>query len=199
MKIIGLTGSIGMGKSVAAAMLRRLGLPVFDSDREVHALLSPKGAAFEPVALTFPACWDRKRHLIDRRVLGQIVFSDPAARAHLEGILHPLVGQRRDRFITQARLKGVRMVALDIPLLFETGADRICDAVICVDAPPFVQKQRVLRRAGMDEARFYAILAQQMPQADKLRRADFVVRTGAGYAQSFGQLRQIVARIRDRT
>lgn len=192
MKIIGLTGSIGMGKSVTAAMLSQMGLPVFDSDHVARSLLAPDGAALETTALAFPEAWDRKRRVLDRRVLGDIVFADPEKRQILEEIIHPLVRQAQKKFIKNAQASGAKAAVLDIPLLFETQAELLCDLVLCVDAPHFLQKQRVLSRPAMDERRFYAILAQQMPQAEKLRLADRIIQTGLGVGHTRRQLQKIL-------
>ena len=192
MKIIGLTGSIGMGKSVTANMLRRLGLPVFDSDRCVHGLLSPSGKAFETVALTFPESWDAKKHIINRTKLGEIVFKNEENRRKLESILHPLVWHEQNEFIKTSRRAGHKAVILDIPLLYETGSNRKCDLVICVDAPFVIQKQRVLSRPNMTEDKFYAILSGQIPNLEKKRRADIVIETGLGRAHTFRRLKTMV-------
>ncbi len=182
-----------MGKSVTAAMLERMGYPVFDSDAAVHKLLSPQGAAFRTVALTFPECWDSKKHLINRNKLGQIVFADPQKKKQLETILHPLVWWAQKKFIQSSRSRGCKMAVLDIPLLFETGAQRKCDAVICVDSPHFIQRQRVLTRPNMNDDRFYAILSQQMPQYEKKQLADYVLQTGLGHAHTLRHLKKIIA------
>ncbi|HPQ50055.1 MAG TPA: dephospho-CoA kinase [Alphaproteobacteria bacterium] len=195
MKIVGLTGSIGMGKSVAAAMLQQMGIPVFDSDRSAHEFLSPNGAAFEQVALEFPECWDKKKHIIDRKKLGQIIFNDPWQRQKLESIVHPLVWWKQKEFLKAAKSRGSKIAVLDIPLLFETGAEKKCDAVLCVDAPYFIQRQRVLGRPDMNEDKFYAILSQQMPQIEKLQRADIIIKTGLGRADTYRQLKTAVSQI----
>jgi dephospho-CoA kinase len=190
MLVLGLTGSIGMGKSTAAAMLRRLGLPVHDADAAVHRLMGRGGAAVAAVEATFPGVTRDGR--IDRGLLGTRVLSDEAAMKRLEAILHPLVRAEARAFLArQARLRR-RMAVLDIPLLFETGGDRLCDAVIVVSAPAFVQRTRILRRPGMTEAKMQAILDRQMPDAEKRRRADFVVRTGLTKAHALHQLAAIV-------
>ncbi|MEK7802227.1 MAG: dephospho-CoA kinase, partial [Pseudomonadota bacterium] len=144
MKILGLTGSIGMGKSLVASMLRRRRVPVFDSDRCVHHLLGPNGKACAAVAKAFPAAWDKKKHLINRQKLGDMIFHAPHQRRKLEAILHPLVAQAQKEFIAKARRTGIKTIVLDIPLLFETNGQRKCDAVICVTAPSFIQRIRVL-------------------------------------------------------
>ncbi len=196
MIVLGLTGSIGMGKSTAAAVLRTLGLPLFDADRVVHRLLEPNGAAAGPVAAAF-ADVGSEAGGIDRGRLGRRVFADRAALARLEAILHPLVARAERRFLAQAHSRRAPIVVLDIPLLFETGGEGRCDYVLVVSAPKFLQRQRVLRRPGMSAARFAAILAQQMPDAEKQRRADFVVRTGLNRKQSLHRLRAIVKLLRN--
>jgi len=194
MLVIGLTGSIGMGKSTAATMLRRLGLPVHDADAAVHRLTAPGGAAVEAVAEAFPGV--RRDGGIDRAKLGAAVLSDTAALQRLEAILHPLVRAEARAFLAkQARLRRP-LAVLDIPLLFETGGERLCDVVIVVSAPAYIQRARVLRRPGMTEERFQAILERQMPDAEKRRRADFVVKTGLNKAHALRQLSAIVRLLR---
>jgi dephospho-CoA kinase len=189
MLIVGLTGSIGMGKSTAAAMLRRLGLPVHDADAAVHRLMVRGGAAVKAVAADFPGV--ERNGVIDRKLLAAKVLGDPAALKRLEAILHPLVRCETRRFLAQqARLRRP-LAVLDIPLLYETGAERRCDVVIVVSAPPFIQRARVLSRPGMTEARFRAILQRQLPDAEKRRRADFVVQTGLDKAHALRQLAAI--------
>jgi dephospho-CoA kinase len=190
MIVLGLTGSVGMGKSTAAAMLRRLGVPVHDADAAVHRLLAPGGAAVAAVAAAFPGT--AAGGGIDRALLGQQVFGDAAALRRLERILHPLVRKSEQRFLKRARARGAPLVALDIPLLFETGGEKRCDAVVVVSAPPFLQRARVLARPGMSEERLRAILAKQVPDAEKRRRADFVVTSGLGRAPTFRGLRRVV-------
>jgi dephospho-CoA kinase len=193
--ILGLTGSIGMGKSTAAAVLRRLGAPVFDADAVVHRLLAPGGAAVRRVETAFPGVRDAAGG-IDRRRLGQRVFGQPEALRRLEGILHPMVRAAERRFVARARAQRQPIVVLDIPLLFETGGAGRCDCVVVVSAPAFVQRQRVIRRSGMTPARFDEILRQQMPDREKRRRADFVVNTGLGRALALRQLKAIVRILR---
>lgn len=196
MIVLGLTGSIGMGKSAAAATLRRLGVPLFDADRTVHRLLAPGGAAVVRVAAAFPGVRDAAGG-IDRRRLGARVFGDPAALARLEAILHPMVAAAERRFVAQARARRDSLVVLDVPLLFESGGARRCDQVLVVSAPAFLQRQRVLRRPGMTKARLAAILAQQMPDREKRRRADFVVPTGLGRGLTLRRLKAILRMLRD--
>lgn len=195
MIVIGLTGSIGMGKSTAAQMLKRMGVAVFDSDRTVHRALS-SGEVMEEVAVTFPESWDKKRRVLDRKKLGAIVFADAQKRRELEAILHPVVQRAQKKFIAAMQRLGKKIVVLDIPLLFETGAETRVDYTICVTAPHDVQRRRVLARPHMDERRFQAILSHQMPDSEKQARADFVVQTGLGYGLTFRQLREIVRTIR---
>ena len=191
MVVIGITGSIGMGKTAAAAALRRLRIPVFEADREVHRLLHAKRGE---IGKAFPEA--TKGGAIDRARMAEIVFHDAAARSRLERILHPHVRAAELKFLKAQRMRGARMAALDIPLLFETGADRLCDAAIAVTAPHFLQRARVLARPGMTEARFKAILDAQMPDAEKRRRADFVLPTGLGQRFALNGLRRIVRFVR---
>jgi dephospho-CoA kinase len=195
MIVVGLTGSIGMGKSTAAAMLRRMGVPLFDADRVVHCLLALGGSAVARVETAFPGTRDENGG-INRKRLGERVFGDPKALAGLEGILHPLVAEAEKRFLAQARARREPLAVLDIPLLYETRGAARCDYVIVVSAPAMLQRQRVLRRPGMTEGRFAAILRQQMPDAEKRQRADFVVPTGLDRGLSLRRLRGIVAALR---
>ncbi|HWO85660.1 MAG TPA: dephospho-CoA kinase [Stellaceae bacterium] len=197
MIVLGLTGSIGMGKSTAAAMLRRLGVPLFDADLVVHRLLAPSGAAVSAVSAAFPGV-ETEAGGIDRVLLGQRVFADPAALRRLEAILHPMVAAEEIRFLARSRARRVRLVVLDIPLLFETGAERRCDYVLVVSAPALVQRQRVMRRPGMTEIRLAAILRKQVPDHRKRQRADFVVSTGAGRGVTLRRLKAIVRLLRKR-
>jgi dephospho-CoA kinase len=195
--VLGLTGSIGMGKSTAAAMLRRLGVPLFDADLVVHRLLAPSGAAVSAVSAAFPGV-ETEAGGIDRVLLGQRVFADPAALRRLEAILHPMVAAEEIRFLARSRARRVRLVVLDIPLLFETGAKRRCDYVLVVSAPALVQRQRVMRRPGMTEIRLAAILRKQVPDHRKRQRADFVVPTGAARGVTLRRLKAIVRLLRKR-
>jgi dephospho-CoA kinase len=190
MVILGLTGSIGMGKSTVAAMFRGLGVPVHDADRTVHRLLARGGAAVAAVVAAFgPDCLAEGG--IDRRRLGARVFNDPSALRRLEAILHPLVRLAERRFLAGAARARIRVVALDVPLLFETGGTRRVDATVVVSAPAAVQRARVLGRAGMTAERLARVLAHQWPDRRKRRLADFVVPTGLGKRRT----RQAVARI----
>ncbi len=190
MIVLGLTGSIGMGKSTAATMLRRLGLPVHDADAAVHRLTGHGGAAVAEIAAAFPAAV--KAGAVDRQALAKLVFDDPAALQRLEAILHPKVRASARRFLEIQARRRSPIVVLDIPLLFETGGERLCDAVIVVTAPPFVQAARVLARPGMTPARLEAIRARQMPEVEKRRRADFVIHTGRAKGETLRSLARIV-------
>jgi dephospho-CoA kinase len=201
MIVMGLTGSLAMGKSTLAAMLAADGIPVHDADQAVHALLAPGRAGYLAVAAAFPFfaepdLYGRKdahgRRPLDRAALGHKVFHDPAARKKLENLLHPLVQQGQAEFLRKARLKGLRLAVLDIPLLFETGAESRVDYTICASAPYAVQRARALQRPGMNEEKFNAIISAQMPDGEKRRRADFVVHTGLGHAYARRQLSGIL-------
>lgn len=196
MFILGLTGSIGMGKSEAAKMFRALDVPVFDSDAAVHALLGPGGAAVAAVAGAFPDTEDGDH--IDRARLGELVFEAPEKRRQLEGLLHPLVQDRQQQFLLAAGEAGEALVVLDIPLLYETGAEARCDAVAVVSAPEQVQRERVLARPGMTGDRLAAILAAQTPDAEKRRRADHIIPTGHGLEESRRAIERIVAETRQK-
>lgn len=190
MVVLGLTGSIGMGKSTAAEMLRRMGVPVFDADAAVHALQAPGGRAIPAIAAAFPDLV--KRGVLDRAGLARRAFDDPTCLGQLEKILHPLVREAEARFLRMATFGRQPLVVLDIPLLFESASDHRCDWTIVVTAPPFVQKARVLKRVDMTPARFCAVLAKQMPDCEKRKRADFVVPTGTGRGPTLNALREIV-------
>ncbi len=188
MFVLGLTGSIGMGKSTAAAMFRAEGIAVHDADAVVHALY--RGEAAPVIEAAFPGT--TRDGVVDRTLLGARVLDDPAALARLEAIMHPLVAASRDAFLTEAEKKGARLVVLDVPLLFETGGDRRVDAVVLVTAPEAVQKERVSRRPGMTPERLAVILARQMPDAEKRARAHFIIDTGGEFAATARQVRAIL-------
>lgn len=193
MNILGLTGSIGMGKSTAARQLRRLGCAVHDADAEVHRLLGRGGKAVAAIAAAFPGAV--QDGVVDRAVLGAVVFADKVKLRRLEAILHPLVRQAERGFLARARRQRRRLVVLDIPLLFETGGERRCDAVAVVSAPAFVQARRVLGRPGMTRERLAAIRCSQMPDREKRRRADVVIPTGLGYRPALRALVRVVWRL----
>lgn len=190
MVILGLTGSIGMGKSTAAEMFRRLGVPVYDSDAEVHRVMAPGGQAVDVVEAAFPGV--EVDGGIDRSRLRERVIGDAEALTRLEGILHPMVAENRNRFLGQCARRRVALVVLDIPLLFETGNDRYCDAALVVTAPRFLQEARVLARPGMTPETLANILDRQMPDAEKCRRADFVVPSNLGRGATLRRLKEIV-------
>ena len=195
MIILGLTGSIGMGKSTVASMLEKLGCSTHSSDEAVHEALKPKGGAFEEVAVTFPESWDKKKRVLKRDILADIIFQDDAKRKELEEILHPIVHQSQKKFIQKQSRLNRDFVALDIPLLFETGAEQRVDYTLVVSAPYHVQRHRVLARAGMTEEKFEAILSTQMPDAEKRARADFIIPTGLGMAYTYKTLQQCLEQL----
>ena len=194
MVILGLTGSIAMGKSTAAGMFSRLGMPVYDADQAVHRLLARGGAAVDPVEALFPGV--TRDGAVDREALAHRVFGDEEGLRRLEAILHPLVGQRKTHFLRGAARHRSPMVILDVPLLFETGGQVVCDAVAVVTAPAFVQEQRLLQRPGMNRERIAAILGRQMSDVQKRRLADFIIPTGLGRAVTMCQIKSIVERVR---
>lgn len=196
MLLVGLTGSIGMGKSETARMFARLGLPVYDADAAVHALYAVGGAAVAPIEAAFPGV--SVNGAIDRAALSAHVLNDRAAMQKLEAIIHPLVGQAQMDFLLAADAAGAQIVVLDIPLLFETGGEARVDAVVVVSAPPDVQRARVLARPGMTPEKFQAILAKQKPDAEKRAKATFVVETGLGLDHAFAQTSAIVAALKGR-
>lgn len=191
MVILGLTGSIAMGKSTAGRMLRRLGVTLYDADEAVHRLFVKGGTAVAPVGAVFPGVIDDDA--VDRKKLGEAVFGDGPALVRLEAIVHPLVRQAQLSFLRASARRNTAIVALDIPLLFETGGERNCDASILISAPRYLQEARVLARPGMTRARFEDILRRQMPDAEKRRRADFIVLSGLDKGRTLRQLRAIVA------
>jgi dephospho-CoA kinase len=194
MLILGLTGSIGMGKSTAAGMLRRIGIPVHDADKVVHALTRPGGAAIPKIKKAFPDLVTSAG--INRAELSRRAFDDPAVLRKLERILHPLVRAEEKRFLQQQRARGAALVVLDIPLLYETHGEQRCDAVLVVSAPRTVQLSRVLARRGMTAAKLAGIEARQMPDAEKRKRADFVIPTGRGRRVTWLALKKAVERVR---
>ena len=194
MLIVGLTGSLGMGKSTAAAHLRELGLPVFDADAEVHRLYST--SAVPLIEAAFPGT--TRDGKVDRKALAAMLLAAPERFAELEKIVHPLVRASERAFLQGEAASGTAIVVLEIPLLFETGADANVDATVVVSAPAEVQRQRLLARAGLDARRFDGLLARQMPDAEKQARADFVVDTGRGVEASNGALEAIIGELRTR-
>ncbi len=196
MIVVGLTGSIGMGKSTTAALFAEAGAPVYDADAEVHRLYAKGGAAVGPVEAAFPGV--SRDGAIDRGSLSERVLGDAAALERLNRIVWPLMRKAREAFFEHARAGNAEIVVLDIPLLFETGGDKTLDAVIVVSAPAAEQRARVLTREGMTEAKLAAILAAQMPDADKQSRADFVVDTGKGVEHARRQVQDLLRTLRAR-
>ncbi len=190
MIVLGLTGSIGMGKSTAAEDFRALGVSVHDADAAVHDLLGRGGAASEAVAAAFPGA--AGGGAVDRKALGDAVFANPQELEKLEKILHPLVRRREEDFLKDSFAGGAALAVLDIPLLFETGGEARTDAVAVVTASAEDQRRRVLQRPDMNEEKFRAILAHQMPDEEKRRRADFIIHTGKGRAASLLAIGNIV-------
>jgi dephospho-CoA kinase len=188
MFILGLTGSIGMGKSATAKMFAEEGVPVHDADAAVHRLY--EGAATPLIEAAFPGTTSGGK--VDRAKLGQRVLGDKDAIARLEAIVHPLVTQSRERFIADAERSDANVAVLDIPLLFETGGDKRVDAIVVVSAPAEVQRARVLERPGMTDDKLAIILTKQMPDAEKRARADFVVDTSKGFDAARAQVREIL-------
>jgi dephospho-CoA kinase len=191
MFILGLTGSVGMGKSATAKMFADEGVPVHDADAAVHALY--EGEAVAAIEAAFPGTTANGK--VDRGKLGERVIGHPDEIKRLERIVHPLVARVRDAFLAKAERDGAKVAVLDIPLLYETGGEERCDAVVVASAPAEVQRDRVLTRPGMTDAKLAAILAKQMPDADKRARADFVVDTSQGFDAARAQERDILARV----
>lgn len=196
MIILGLTGSIGMGKSTAAIMLRRLGCPVHDADASVHRLYARSGKAVPAIQALFPDAV--KNGAVDRAALAAAVLGKPDALKRLEAAVHPLTRADADDFLKRCARRGVPVAVMDIPLLYETKGERLVDAVIVVTAPTWLQRQRVLARPGMNAAKLANILARQVPDAEKRRRGDFVVPTGLGRRLTLLHLRRIVAAVKQR-
>jgi dephospho-CoA kinase len=186
---IALTGSIGMGKSTVARMFERAGVPVFDADAVVRALQGPGGALVERIGAAFPGT--AKDGVLNRDALAKVVLEDPALLASLESLVHPAVRDAREGFI--AAHEDAPALLFDIPLLFETGGNKDFDKVVVVSAPADVQRARVLKRPGMTAEKFDAILERQMPDAEKRRRADFVIDTGGDLSTTEAQVRDIIA------
>ena len=190
MRIVGLTGSVGMGKSTAAAMLRRMGVPVYDADAAVHRMMRRGGSAVAAVAAAFPGV--ERNGAIDRAALGQRVFGDAEAMKRLEAIIHPQVREDERAFLAAMQRRKAKLVVMDVPLLFESGRQKRYDATIVVTAPAFLQRARVLARPGMTAARVAAIAARQMSDAEKRRRADVLVPSGLGRAVTWCRLRAVL-------
>jgi len=194
MIVIGLTGSIGMGKTTTARLFAEEGVPVCDSDALVHELYQTDAVA--PIAAVFPETVREGK--VDRAILSQMLRENPAQFSVLENIVHPLVRARQDAFILEQRAKGMAVALLDIPLLFETKAETRVDVVVVVSCAPDIQRERVLSRPGMTEAKFAMILARQMPDEDKRRKADFVIDTGRGIEDAKAQVRSVLQALSQR-
>ena len=188
MRVLGLTGSIAMGKSTASRLLRRMRVPVYDSDAEIHALLAAGGAGVAPVGKAFPGVV--RDGAVDRPALGARVFADPAALRRLEAILHPLALRGQRAFVARHMRARTMLVCLDVPLLYETMGERDCDLVVVVSASPVIQRQRALARPGMTPAKLAGILARQMPDAKKRALADLVAVTALGHLATLRTLRK---------
>ena len=191
MFILGLTGSLGMGKSTTAKFFAKEGVPVHDADAAVHRLY--EGEAVPLIEAAFRGTTAGGK--VDRDKLAKRVLGDEAAIKKLESIVHPLVRKDEERFLIEAERSGAKVAVLDIPLLFETGGEKRCDAVVVVSAPPDLQRVRAFERPGMSEEKFRAILAKQMPDAEKRARADFIVDSGHGFEHACAQVRDILRRV----
>jgi dephospho-CoA kinase len=191
MFVLGLTGSIGMGKSTTAKFFAEEGVPVHDADGAVHRLYD--GEAAPPIEAAFPGTTQNGK--VDREKLAKAVLGDPAKIKQLEGIVHPLVHRVRERFLSDAEKSGAKVAVLDIPLLYETGGDARCDAVVVVSAPAEMQRTRAFERPGMSEQKLAAIMANQVPDAEKRARADFIVDTSQGFEHARAQVREILQRV----
>ena len=189
--VLCLTGSLGMGKSRTATFFAEAGVPVHDSDAVVHALY--EGEAVPLIESAFPGATSDGK--VDRVKLAAMVVGDAAAMARLESVVHPLVSKAREKFLADAQTRGVPVVVLDVPLLFETGGHDGCDAVVVVSAPPEVQRRRAFERPGMTEEKFSALVAKQMPDAEKRRRADFIVDSSQSFDHARAQVRDILAAV----
>jgi len=193
MIILGLTGGIGMGKSTAAAAFRRARIPVFDADAEVHRMQARGGRAIRAIGAVFPGTV--RDGEVDRAALRQAVLGEPEALAQLEGILHPMVREQERAFVARARRRGARAVVLDIPLLLETGGERRVDRIVVVSAPRDVQMHRIRARRRMSNADIEAVIARQMPDAEKRRRADVVIPTGLSRHASLKALHGLITEV----
>ena len=195
MIVLGLTGSIGMGKSTTAQMFREAGIPVWDADATVHALYGPGAAGSEALRAIAPdAVTDEG---VDRTTLREAIIADPTLLKKIEAAIHPLVGQDRGAFLWQAEKDGHAIVLCDIPLLFEGGAEQWLDKVLVVTAPPEVQRQRVLDRPGMTEEAFQTILSKQVPDAVKRQKADYVIDTSLGMENARAEVARIIAELKE--
>ena len=203
MIILGLTGSIAMGKSTIGAMIENMRIPVHEADAAVHDLLTFESEAWPAIKANFPffdypEIYEDKGRALNRKAFGTLIFNDDNLRELLEAILHPLVHKSQNEFIREYTLKGFEMVCLDIPLLFETGADERVDYTMTVSSPYFIQRQRVLDRPNMSEEKFHAILERQMPDEQKCSLSDYVIKTGLGRAHAMKELKSALQDIREK-
>lgn len=196
MIIVGLTGSIAMGKSETAKMFKELGVPVFDADVAVHELYAKGGAAVEPVGLLFPSAIIDEA--VDRTKLAKLVLGDNPMLKKLEALVHPLVSQKRQDFLSAARQSNEPLVVLDIPLLFETNGQNQVDKIVVVSAPENIQRERALARPGMTDEKLDAILSKQVPDREKRKHADFIVDSSQGLAAARSQVVDIVETLTQR-
>ena len=195
MLLVGLTGSIGMGKSTVGDMFRKLGIPVYDADAEIHKLYARGGAGVEPIRAAFPdAVVDDQ---VDRQRLSKLVVGNDAEIERLEKVIHPLLAEGRAAFFEKAEKEGHTLVVLDIPLIFETGGEGRVHKIVVVSAPDHVQRERVLARPDMMEEKFEAILARQVPDAVKREKADFVINTDCSKEETFAQVKKLVEQLKD--
>ncbi len=195
MIIVGLTGSIGMGKSETAKMFVEEGVPVFDADATVHELQKKDGKALAKIEETFAG--SVKEGVLDRAKLGALIFANPDMKKTLEAIMHPMVAEERIAFFKEAEKAKADMVVLDVPLLFETSGDKACHRIVVVSAPAEIQKQRVLARDGMTEDKFNNILQRQVPDAEKRAKADYVIETHKGFEHARNCVKSIIKDIRE--
>ncbi|HEX4890378.1 MAG TPA: dephospho-CoA kinase [Alphaproteobacteria bacterium] len=194
MVIVGLTGSIGMGKSETAKMFRRLGIAVYDADAAVHGIYAPGGSAVAPIEEAFPGVTGPNG--VDRDALAKRVLNDPAALKKLESIVHPLVGLEQQKFLAQAAAEKAEMIVIDVPLLYETGGQKRVDCVVLVSAPYELQRERVLARPGMSEEKFQSILAKQVPDAQKREQADYIIDSSKGLEAAMAQVEALIPLLR---
>lgn len=194
MVIVGLTGSIGMGKSETAKMFRRLGIAVYDADAAVHGIYAPGGSAVAPIEEAFPGVTGPNG--VDRDALAKRVLNDPAALKKLESIVHPLVGLEQQKFLAQAAAEKAEMIVIDVPLLYETGGQKRVDCVVLVSAPYELQRERVLERPGMSEEKFQSILAKQVPDAQKREQADYIIDSSKGLEAAMAQVEALIPLLR---
>ncbi|MCF8466833.1 MAG: dephospho-CoA kinase [Sneathiella sp.] len=195
MILVGLTGSIGMGKSTVAGMFRKLGIPVYDADAEIHKLYAKGGAGVEPIRSAFPDAVVEDH--VDRKRLSKLVLGNEAEIKRLESVIHPLLSEGRAAFFEQAVKDGHKLVILDIPLIFETGGEDRVHKIVVVSAPRHVQKERVLARPDMTEEKFNAILARQVDDAEKRKKADFVINTHCPEEETFEQVKALVESLKN--